>query len=70
MLFIGKNIAEFNLTELLAVSLLVVRKHVEVEDGGAVIGFDENGDVADVGEETLIFDDVVHVRNNMMDGQS
>ena len=39
----------------------IVGEHGEVEEGGAVIGFDHDGDVADAGEHAFLFDDWVHV---------
>lgn len=67
MVVMGEEVVEFDFADLLGLFwFVVIGEHREVKDGGAFIGFDQDGDVADAGEQTLILDEVVRTHVNIL----
>ena len=60
-LLVGEDIFEFDLAEFPGLfGFIIIGEEGEVKKGGALVGFDHDGDVADVGEQAFVLDDVAH----------
>lgn len=65
VVIVGEEVLEFDFAGLEGLFLVeTIRKTAEVKDGGAVVGFYQNRNVADAGKQAFLLDNRVHFTLN------